>query len=467
MSATRPVLYRVCRALLQGALGFYFTRIERFHAERVPLTGPVLFTSNHPNSLTDAFVIGTSVHRKVNFVATVQLFRFRAARWLLTRCGVIAVNRVKDDPRAMRSVMDTFEACFQVLERGEAVAIFPEGLTHDDPQLKTVKTGAARMALELENRHAGKLGLQIVPVGLTFSAKETYRSTALANFGEPIRVADFLGGYAEHRRERIHDLTQEIERRIQGLMLHLGHLERERIVAAVRRLYLDRLRVGNQVIHEPVPPQTGDLLLTQAIARAVDAAYEQKPERAAEFVRRLDHYERWLKRLHLSDELLEQYPERSRMLAQSAGRTVLGLLGLPIALYGWVHRIIPYEVVQLAVKKAARGPTDKTQVTTPTVLVGLVAFTLFYGLYILVVHAIFGWPISLWYALSLPIASLTAHYYAKHVSRLLAGLRAFVVLTRAPVAARRLLAERAALLELVERQRRDIEEARAATKGAV
>src|SRR5512137_1891532 len=94
MSARKPVLYCIGRWLLRASLAFYFTRIERFHSERVPLLGPVLFTSNHPNSLTDAFVIGTSVRRKVNFVATVQLFGVRPLKWLLTRCGVIPINRV-------------------------------------------------------------------------------------------------------------------------------------------------------------------------------------------------------------------------------------------------------------------------------------------------------------------------------------------------------------------------------------
>ncbi|PYI88967.1 MAG: hypothetical protein DME26_02370, partial [Verrucomicrobia bacterium] len=118
MQAAGPLLYRIVRRGIGSALGFYFKRIERFHAERVPLAGPVLFASNHPNSLTDAFVIAHSVPRKVNFVATAQLFRFGPARWLLTQCGVIPINRVKDDPRAMRSVIQTFEACFRVLERG-------------------------------------------------------------------------------------------------------------------------------------------------------------------------------------------------------------------------------------------------------------------------------------------------------------------------------------------------------------
>src|SRR5713101_5408055 len=237
-------LYHAIRWILGLALGFYFRRIERFHADRVPVVGPVLFTSNHPNSLTDSFVIGAAVQRKVNFVATVQLFRFKPVKWLLTQCGVIPINRVKDDPRAMRTIADTFEAAFRVLERGEAVGIFPEGITYDDSQLKEIKSGAARMALELEQRHGGKLGLQVVPVGLTFSAKEIYRSDALVNFGEPIRAAAFLDGYAERRKECINRLTAEIERRIQSLILHLPQLEHERVIEGVKRLYLEQLKDG-------------------------------------------------------------------------------------------------------------------------------------------------------------------------------------------------------------------------------
>ena len=63
MNALETSLTQLTRALIRVALGFYFSRIEHFHAERVPEAGPVMFTANHPNSLTDAFVIGTSVPR--------------------------------------------------------------------------------------------------------------------------------------------------------------------------------------------------------------------------------------------------------------------------------------------------------------------------------------------------------------------------------------------------------------------
>src|SRR2546426_1029699 len=214
--------------LLRVLLAIYFRRIELFHPERVPTEGPVLFASNHPGSVTDAFIIGTSVPRQVHFVATVLLFKFKPLGWLLKQCGIIPINRMKDDPRAMRSVRETFEACFKVLEPGGALGIFPEGITYNDSQLKTVKTGAARMALELEHRHGGKLGVRIVPVGLTYSAKERYRSEVLVHFGEPIRVGDFAGDYAEGRKEAINELSADIERRIQSLILHLPTLEEAR-----------------------------------------------------------------------------------------------------------------------------------------------------------------------------------------------------------------------------------------------
>ena len=245
------------RGIIGVGLGFYFRRIERFHPERVPASGSMLFTSNHPNSLTDSFVIGAAVPRKVNFVATVQLFQFKPLKWLLSNCGMIPINRVKDDPRSMRTVADTFEAVYRVLERGEAVGIFPEGITHDDPQLKTVKTGAARMALELEHRHGGKLGLQIVPVGLSLSAKNKYRSEVLVNFGPAIRAADFLAGYAERKKECINALNAEIEKNIQLLILHIPQMKHARVVEAVKRLYLDKLRVANRTVPEPAGAECG------------------------------------------------------------------------------------------------------------------------------------------------------------------------------------------------------------------
>lgn len=445
-----PGLYSFMRGVIGLGLGFYFRRIERFHPERVPLQGPVLFTCNHPNSLTDSFLVGHSVPRKVNFVATVQLFQFKPLKWLLTNCGVIPINRVKDDPRAMRTVSDTFEACYRVLERGEAVGIFPEGITHDDPQLKTVKTGAARMALELEHRHDGKLGLQIVPVGLNLSAKEKYRSEALVNFGEPIRAADYLSGYAERKKECINALNDSIEQSIQGLILHIPQLEHVRVVEAVKRLYLDRLRVADRIVSEPLLPRAEELLLTQRIARAVEREYQTEPERAAAFVQQLDLYEKWRLRFNLSDEWLASKPQKRKLARLGFFWAVMAILGAPIALYGWAHRILPFCVVAWSVKQFANTKKHKAQTSTAAIIAGLVSFGFFYGLYAWIFHFFFGWHAALWYGLTLPLAGIIAHYYLRELRRLGGGLRDTLVLLRAPAAARRLITMRGKLIAEIE-----------------
>jgi 1-acyl-sn-glycerol-3-phosphate acyltransferase len=443
------------RRVIRLALGFYFRRIERFHMERVPESGPVLFVSNHPNSLTDSFVIGASVPRKVNFIGTVQLFQFKPVKWLLTQCGVIAINRVKDNPRAMRSVADTFEAVYQVLERGEAVGIFPEGITYDDSALKEVKSGAARMALELENRHGGKLGLRIVPVGLTYSAKEIYRSDALAHFGEPLVAADFIAGYAERRKECVVKLTEEIERRIQSLIVHIPQLEQTRVVEGVKRLYLERLRLGNRIECEPAAEQAKGLLLTQQIAEAVDQVYRTQPERAAAFAVKLDFYERWLARLKISEEALELFSRKGKLAAEAALWAVIAVIGAPVAFYGWVHRLVPFALVRWSRRKFTLPDRRKAQASTTAIAAGVVGFGVCYAVYIAIVQWLFGWPVSLWYGLSLPVTGLLAHYYLRELRRLWAGLRTTIVLMRAPFAAKRLMRMRGELIEEIDKVRQE------------
>ena len=443
-------IYQLMRWLLGLALGFYFRRIERFQAERVPSTGPVLLTANHPNSITDPFIIGASLPRKVNFMATVQLFRFAPLKWLLIRCGVIPVNRVQDDPKGMRSVMDTFEAVYRVLERGEAVALFPEGITHDDPQLKEVKTGAARMALELEHRHQGKLGLVIVPVGLTFSAKELYRSDALANFGEPIRARDYLANYDSQRKECIRQLSREIEARIQALILHIPDLDQMRIIAAVKRLYVERLRVGHRSVGVPLGSQAEELALTQRISVAVQQIYRNAPAVAEGFGQRLARYERLLMKLSIADDELAGFEQSGAWVGRQVWLAFLAVAFLPLALYGWVFRLLPALVVAWAVRRFANPQVRKAQVSTASMVAGIVAFSFFYALFMAGCHWRFGWPISLWFGLSLPVTGLIAHYYLRAGKKLATSVRTSFILVRAPFAAKRLIAMRQGLIVEIE-----------------
>jgi hypothetical protein len=144
------------------------------------------------------------------------------------------------------------------------------------------------------------------------------------------------------------------------------------------------------------------------------------------------------------------FPDKGILLRRSIGGTVLAVLGAPVALYGWAHRLIPYAVVKRAVRGFTQRGKRKAQTSAVAILAGVIAFGAFYGLCVAGVHAWLGWPASLWYGLSLPVASLVAHYYLRELRRLGASLRNTFVLLRAPIAARRLLTVRAGLVAEIE-----------------
>jgi hypothetical protein len=297
------------------------------------------------------------------------------------------------------------------------------------------------------------LGLKVVPLGLTYSAKERYRSDVVVHFGEPILAAEFLREYAVHRKECIRRLTAEIEARLRSLIVVAPQLERARVLAGVKRLYLDRLRLGNRVVQEPMLPGAQELLLTRAISGVVDYEFEHHPERARAFTAKLDAYEARLRRLRLSDEALKEGQSGLMGIVHKCGLALLAVIGLPVALYGWVHRLLPFLLVRFATAKFVQPGKRKAQAATTAITAGILGFGFFYLVYVLVVHALFGWPISLWYALTLPVASLLAHYYTVHLVRLFRATRDFFVCLRAPMAVSHLTRTRRELISEIEKVR--------------
>lgn len=440
--------------VVRGALAAYFRRIERFHVERVPTSGPLLVVANHPGSVTDAFVLATSVPRMLHFVATVRLFQLAPLARLLSRCGVVPINRRQDNPTAMRTVADTFEHCFRVFERGGAIAIFPEGVSYDDEWLRPVKTGAARMSLEIEARHDGDLGLRILPVGLTYSAKHRYHSDVLVHVGEPFAAADWLVRYRDDPHDAVRALSTDIEQRIRALILDLPSLDHQRIVAAVKQLYLERLRERNLVVTEPMPPQAEELVLSQAIAQAIAHFERSDPDRLAGFVVDLIRYERRLWMFRLSDRSLSAATEplagwRRWMASAALAATA------PIALYGWVHRFAPAWVVEWAVGRFAMPEQRRAQTAHASMIAGLVAFGALYAAAALVVGLLAGWTVAGWYGLSLPLTGVFSVYYVRALLRVGGDARAAWLRRRLPLSMRHLARQRDRLIREIEAFRAD------------
>lgn len=144
-----PLLYWVARAILQPFFRVWF-RLGRIGREHIPASGPVLLAANH-RSFLDPFVIGTMVRRPVYYVAKKELFSSRLQAWLLNSLGAFPVDRGASD----QEMLATARA---ILERGDALVIFPEGTRVRPGALGTPKRGVGRLALET--------GAPIVPLAV-------------------------------------------------------------------------------------------------------------------------------------------------------------------------------------------------------------------------------------------------------------------------------------------------------------
>src|SRR5215831_17447317 len=185
--------YRGVRGVARFWLWFFFKSVDVRHPDRVPREGPLLLCINHPNNFIDSLVVGAAIPRKVHYLATAALFRHLLIGRFLRACGAIPVYRRQDDPDRMDRNVEMFEACFDALREGHLVGIYPEGTTHAEARVQRIKTGAARIALGYEAQRPGEL--VVVPVGLTFEARKSFKARVLVSFGPPITAGGYLAAY--------------------------------------------------------------------------------------------------------------------------------------------------------------------------------------------------------------------------------------------------------------------------------
>lgn len=204
---------RLAHTIVSLALRLFFRRIETVNKSVVPESGAVIFVINHPNGLIDPALVFVALPRKISFLAKSTLFRIPVFSSLLRLVEALPVYRQIDSADVTKNRM-TFVACHDLLQKDGAIALFPEGISHNSPTLLPIKTGAARIALGAISGEAGivDFSLQIVPVGLYYTNKTTFRSDALLHFGAPFFVdKPKLEEDGNVSREDVTKLTSKIE----------------------------------------------------------------------------------------------------------------------------------------------------------------------------------------------------------------------------------------------------------------
>jgi len=199
----------------------YYQKVEITNQDRVPETGAVVFTPNHQNALMDALALLFSLKRTVVFLARADIFKKKAVAEILYFLRILPVFRPRDGHGEVKKNKDTFLKTGEVLQKDLGLVIFPEGTHTDKQSLLPLKKGFAKIALQTEEANDFKLGIQLIPLAISYTDYEQCRSTLSINFGDPIDLAPYYDDYKEHPAKAFNAIRDKMSIALKANMIHI------------------------------------------------------------------------------------------------------------------------------------------------------------------------------------------------------------------------------------------------------
>ncbi len=427
---------RIARA---AARTFYRIRVE---GETPPTSGPVLFVANHPNSLVDPVLVAAAADRPLRFLAKAPLFEERLVGPLMRASGSIPVYRRQDDPELMDRNTSVFEAVHAALTDGAAVGIFPEGLSHSEPSLARLRTGAARIALGAADKAA--LVVPIIPIGIVLRQKDRFRSKALVLVGASVAWAD-LKGRPEDDTDAVRELTRRIEDALRDVTVNVEQIEDRAAIDCAEAVYSAELGAHRT--------QRERVRRIRQATEGLHALRKRDPARAEDLVARLQRFANSLSVLGLSPRGLEATVRPRAAVGWSTRNLVYFLIGAPIAFVGHALFFVPYQLTDWFATRPGI-PTDIR--SARKLLGGGVLYLLWCGLLALLAGWLFGIPAGIAAAVTLPLVALITMVVRERWKDGKAEVRRYFILRKTGNVRGRLLERRRELARELEELRREI-----------
>ncbi len=350
----------------------FFRHVEVEGAENLPRRGPLVVVANHSNGLVDGLLLMATLRRYPRFLGKSTLFHILPLRPFLKLAGVVPVYRRSDadgsegteQASADRNEM-TFRTSRELLARGGVVAVFPEGISHNEPALQPLRTGAARIALGAAAE--GTEDVATVAVGLVYDAKATFRSRALVRVGPPRPVDLLVGDYRMDARATVRMLTEEMAEQLHHVVTTYRSWQDAEMLAAIADIVV---RSGPGVPGDDTGPALAERERVAAVLASVDldATADGRALTAA-----YQAYRRDLALMGLTDtQITARYGRRSEAaLVWSLFKVALTL---PPGLVGVVVHAVPYQIM----KRIGRLPRNESIKSTVKLLGCFALFNLTY-----------------------------------------------------------------------------------------
>lgn len=217
-------MYNLVKPCAKVALSVYFRKMNISHRERIPKGKPVVLAANHPTAFIEPCIVACWMDEPLNFLARGDLYlNSPLIRKLYEWFHIVPIFRLDDNGYGgLKSNYDTFSKCYEALSQNKKVMILAEGRTKHEKRLRPLMKGTARIVFGALEKYEG-LDLHVVPVGVNYTDSDSFRSDVRIDFGEPIRVQDYMAVYRENQAKAVNALTNDLRKHLEERVIHLDH----------------------------------------------------------------------------------------------------------------------------------------------------------------------------------------------------------------------------------------------------
>ena len=397
-------VYQFLKFLLKTVFGFYFSKITFVNKKYLSFDSAAIIVSNHPNTMMDPFNVCTQIKQQVFFLANASLYN--SAHWFFSNFYTIPIERQVDASGKRINNEDSFAACDKFLGDGGCLWIAPEGTSVMERKLRKLKSGTARIALSAESKKDFKLGLVIIPNGLTYSDPSKFRSTVLIKVGKPIVVADYKEHYFKDKYKATKALTADLQKQMQSLVLNTADDEEDALVKDLEIILQNEEKLELAAAFERSKKLVTNI---QDWKKTNELDFENWANKVRQYFQSLNRFDLLDKTMKMN---LRKFPFAKKVIS-----IFISILLFPIYAYGYINNFlanyIPWKIAN-SISFVQKYPVYSSTVKSS---LGLFTYPIFYGLQIFFVHRLFNNNmVTIIYVVSVVLTGFFIPWYQKLIT---------------------------------------------------
>jgi 1-acyl-sn-glycerol-3-phosphate acyltransferase len=177
------MLYKLLHFPAKLAMYIWCRHIQIKNKDIIKTKGPLLIAANHPNSFLDAILLCSIFNYPIYSLARGDAFKNNLIAKILRSLKMFPVYRVSEGVENLEENYKTFDDCIEVFKQNGIVLIFSEGKCVNEWNLRPLKKGTARLAI---NAWDQGIPLQVIPLGINYHSFIHFGKNIHLNFGETI-----------------------------------------------------------------------------------------------------------------------------------------------------------------------------------------------------------------------------------------------------------------------------------------